>query len=71
MGRDVYTGNTGQGIFLFNCGSVIPEPFFTDTGPRLHADEPAMRYSEPYKDSYDSFNIDMVSYEGFRETSRA
>ena len=49
MGRDVYAGDTGQGIFLFNCGSVIPEPFFTDTGPRLSADEPAMRYSEPYE----------------------
>ena len=41
MGRDVYAGNTSQGIFLFNCGSVRPEPFFTDTGPGQNAVEPA------------------------------
>jgi len=71
MGRDVYAGNTGHGIFLFNCGSVIPEPFFTDTGPRLNTDEPAMRYSEPYKSSYDSLIVTIVDYEGFHKTSRA
>ncbi len=71
MGRDVYAGNTGQGIFLFNCGSVIPEPFFTDTGPRLNADEPAMRYSKPYEGSYDSNSVAIVHYEGFNKTSRA
>jgi hypothetical protein len=42
MGRDVYAGNTSQGIFLFYCGSVTPEPFFTDTGPELKAIEPAI-----------------------------
>jgi hypothetical protein len=42
MGRDVYAGNTSQGIFLFYCGSVMPEPFFTDTGPELKAIEPAI-----------------------------
>ena len=42
MGRDVYAGNTSQGIFLFYCGSVTPEPFFTDTGPEQNAIKPAI-----------------------------
>ena len=42
VGRDVYASNSSQGIFLFYCGSVTPEPFFTDTGPELKAIEPAI-----------------------------
>ena len=35
--RDVYAGNTCHVVFLFGCGSVFPEPFFTTNRPRLGA----------------------------------